>query len=278
MLLIEASQPQSSKVFSEQIAKVKAAAEALPDLFDIVETNRQSSQQITLVDDSLLDRPVFVYGSIQFVRDIKVPIFPGPYGMQGTDYATMTAHIPRKLLKNNDYVFTTWADLNINFMYWCAMLGSNQLFVRPVSDRKPFAGQTVISGEYAHKLNLIHSGSSVTGETLCVVAKSKRVYAEFRFFIVDRKIITHTSYGGFAGTNNIEFGPDIVKPAEDLARVVAEMEWQPDAAYTCDVTVDYTGEASIIELNSLSTAGVYNADVNKLMEAVHSQVLRDYFP
>jgi len=221
------------------------------------------------------DPIVIAYGSIQFVRGLKIPHFA--YGWSGTDWASTSAHIPRHILINSDYNITTWSDLKLNFLWWMERFDSIGLFVRPVSDKKTFAGTTIPRTNYDNYMRALEQTSSVLPETLCVISSIKHLVAEYRFWVVDREIVSSSeAYGPssfFVPVANVV--PDHIYK---FATTITKLDWQPDSCYTLDVGVMKDGSLGVMELNSFCTAGFYDADLVPIVKAVVRQAIRDHNP
>lgn len=278
ILLLEAPNDHSSPAFVESILSVNAGALAIGlDVFH--ESRDRLAQRVPIEEhEELKDRPVIVYGSIQFVRDIKSPIIPGAYGYHGTDWQTMSSYLPRSWLLNSDYMMTTFADLAHDFEWWTNIVDPVGLFIRPNSDKKAFPAQVVPKQFWREEISYMKQLSAIPDETLCVVSGIKTVGDEFRFWIVDRQVVGESHYRNtrdlFKRTSSVA----TPQAARDLAADVARMEWQPDACYVVDICCRPEYEPAIVEMNSFCSAGVYNSDTARILQAVVDQSIRDYYP
>ncbi len=274
ILLLEADQPSSSDIFRWSLFKLKGAATELGirsyDLTRDRVANRVHAPDII----QYIEAPVIAYGSIQFIRALKVPHVA--YGWTGTDWASTSANIPRQLLLNSDHVMTTWGDLSDNFHYWLERIDPLGLFVRPNSDKKIFAGIPIPRKDFEHVINATNQTTSVQRDTICVLSSIKKIHAEYRFFIVDRKVVASSSYYSNWQPMSLQS-----KPPEDavrMAEIVSQLDWQPDSAYTVDVAVLGDNSSRIVELNSFCCSGFYHSDTTAILKAVVSQAIRDFNP
>jgi hypothetical protein len=279
VLLLETPDANSSGVFRSLIQTVKIAALVHKTRVFLVETHRDKIAQKTIVPEWVVQYPTVVFGSLQFCRDIKEPLVPGTYGIQNTDWNSMALNYPRDGLFNNDYRLTTWGDLYDNFDMWSTSFAKNgaDLFVRPVASTKTFSGQVIDRLAYKKMMDDIDATSSVSRTTLCVVASGKSKPIEWRFWIVNREVV------GEACHPYLKLWGHQPAPgyAKDLADLIALLEWQPDSCYTVDIavrTMRGVSEAVVMELNSFSCSGVYNADMVAILSAVVDQALRDFGP
>lgn len=234
---------------------------------EVAKTHRDRIGRFTVFPKIAENRPCFVYGSIQFCRDLK-PMegqYPFVYGGDPS-WIKMTAHVPRKLLLNHDFLMTSWADFVNEFDHWRQHFASDDseasLFVRPSASNKIFAGDLVFD-----KIDImsIDTASAVTNETLCVVASEKDFTQEERYFIGNSEIISGTPVNEI-GKPKLQH---LITP-EILGR------WSPDTMYTLDVCLDANGQLKIVEYNGFSTAGVYFADVEKILTYAVNQTILDF--
>ncbi len=143
------------------------------------------------------------------------------------------------------------------------------IFVRPCSDDKAFAG-LVIDPErlqaWQSQVRSISDGySSLTPETMVLSATPKLMLQELRFFIVDRQVVTGSVYRteGRSHLSRVRDGPAWAY-AEQAARL-----WQPDRAFVLDIAITPVGP-KIIEINSINSAGFYDADLEALVNALEN--------
>jgi hypothetical protein len=124
-------------------------------------------------------------------------------------------------------------------------------------------------------MNSLEKLQHVMPEDLVVAASARNIFRETRFVIVDGEVVSGSTYGW---NGNGDIGLPIDEASIALARAVASNPWQPDRAYTCDVAlVDDAGEkARLIELNSLSCAGLYACDLDKVVAAVSAAALDEW--
>lgn len=278
-ILLEAPAESSSDTFTASIRKVQAAAETLGLYVSF--SRRDPIENEVWVEPELRGRPVIAYGSIQFVKAIKEPIYPGAYGFNGTDWLTMSAHVARTDLLNAQFQMTSWGDFTRHYEWFATnfvgkiMTGKQGLFVRPSSDKKIFPAQVVWVDNYLEDITNIERFSSVISETLCVVSEVCDFGTEYRFWIVNRKVVGYSAYPTFGKPmGKVEEPPkSIIKMAEN----VAKHEWQPDSCYTVDLALNYLNYPKIIEMNSFCCAGVYDSEFTTILEAVVDQAMRDFY-
>ncbi len=114
--------------------------------------------------------------------------------------------------------------------------------------------------------------SSVTNDTIVVLSAPQTILSEHRFFIVNREVVTATQYQKDGKVCLASASP---QQAWDVAQQMADLEWQPDIAYVCDVATTPQG-AKIVELNAMSTSGWYLADIPKLSHAISAAAVAEW--
>lgn len=266
-LLLE--QPQGlNENFDVSLRKMISAASELGT--EIIFGKRERIRNTITFSKSLDPAiPLVAYGSIQFIRNLSVPHFA--YGWSGTDWANVASRIPRNWLLNDDYVMTSWGDLESNFDWWSDKLDSTGLFIRPNSDKKVFAGQPIPRDDASIALPAIRNLTSVMPETICVASSIKYDFTEYRFFIVNRKIVGMSPYSS-QNTN-----PVVPAVAIDFVNLLCQLDWQPDSCYVIDVAVLADNTARLIEYNSMCCSGVYDCEVGPIIQAVLDQSIRDSY-
>ncbi len=145
------------------------------------------------------------------------------------------------------------------------------IFLRPCSGNKTFAGRVIDPESLQIWQNEIRSTSDryspLTPETAVLFATPKRILQELRFFIVDRQVVTGSIYRteGHSLLSRVRDGSAWTY-AEQAARL-----WQPDRAFVLDIALTSNGP-KIIEINSINSAGFYDADLEALVDALENSL------
>lgn len=220
-----------------------------------------------------------LYGSIQFVeqRMRRGSYSPGAY--YSRDRFSCSYYMPRlplELLGNGDGIYLPFSEFARKREQCYRMFGVSQLFIRPNSGAKVFTGLTLDADSDAFELSSLHQLTSVTDDTLILVAPAKNISAEYRFYIVEGKVITASRYMVEGKPSS---SPEIDPECLAVAVQVAANPWQADLAYTCDVGLfDQPGgqEARVVEINAFSTSGLYECDSGALFQAVAAVARKEY--
>lgn len=140
-------------------------------------------------------------------------------------------------------------------------------FVRPVADSKSFTGHVTdwpIFLDWRERvLSLGEDSQQLQPDTPVMVAPVKTILREYRTWVVDGEVVTASLYKvGTQVRSDPQVEDDVLEFARDCVRL-----WQPSRAFCLDVFLGEDG-LKIGEVNNLSAAGFYAADVQKLVAAV----------
>ena len=225
------------------------------------------------------DDPVICYTSLNLARQFQRENHwcPGSYctfkNFECTTYNTYF----NKYLLNKEYVMLSISELIRQKDMIFNLFGiDDTIFVRPNSGSKPFTGCTVKKEE----LSLDYFGFGYYHEDrslLVVISSSKVITDEWRFVICDKKVVSCSHY-----RINGEYFRDVpdckqIYPKElfDYASMVALEEWEPDPIYVMDICRS-NDEYHLLELNSFSCSGLYNADPEPIIRVASERALKDW--
>jgi ATP-grasp domain, R2K clade family 3 len=166
----------------------------------------------------------------------------------------------RGLLLNDDAIVTEFGKL----------APIEPVFVRPCSDCKTFGGFMLepenLQSWREQILGISDGHSTLTADTLVLSATVKEILQEYRFFVVDGRVITGSQYKVSVDLHaNSHCDRSALALAETAARI-----WQPASAFVIDIAITPIG-AKVIEINCLTTSGFYGADVDLLVEALEQK-------
>ena len=221
------------------------------------------------------DQCIVLYGSHQFVKAINPGgrFQPGCLGSnERTRASSYMSNLPLDWFLNREGVFMTWAMFKRRSRELFYEHDTNELFVRPDSGFKTFAGQVVRYGTIDEDIKTLDELSGVMPETMILVNTTQKLQGEFRFVISDGKIIAGSEY---RWDGKLDIRRDWTPECEELAQRVASHEWQVDIAYTCDIAL-LDGDVKVIELNGFSSAGLYACDLDKVVKGVSAAALREF--
>jgi hypothetical protein len=143
-------------------------------------------------------------------------------------------------------------------------------FVRPVEDTKVFAGKVFDVqefGDWQMKVVALGEGDdrSLNAATLVQVSAPKALHHEVRFWIVDGRVVTASSYKvGSSVSYSSQVDSRFVEFASERVDAASSDGWNPVRAFCLDVC-DTPNGLRIVEINTINSAGFYAADVQKLV-------------
>lgn len=143
-------------------------------------------------------------------------------------------------------------------------------FLRPIDDSKYFSGGLYEYDEFAEwQKNVcilkLDYGNSLTPETLIQVEKPRKIYTEYRCWVVKGRIVTMSLYkrGSQVVYENWDGRDDGIQAyAQDRVN-----EWQPAEAFVIDVCETPDG-FKIVEINTINSCGFYAANIPVLVDAL----------
>jgi hypothetical protein len=221
------------------------------------------------------DECTVLYGSIEFVeqRMDAGAYSPGAYYSRESYRCTYyLPTLPNELVGNGRGVYLTFSDFVKRREQIYRLFGVSRLFIRPDSGAKVFTGLCITPENAGFELQSLMKLTQVTDETLILVAPAAEISAEYRFYIVEGKVITGSRY---MVEGKPDQSPETDPQCRAVAELVAQLPWQIDLAYTCDVGL-FDGIAKIVELNAFSTSGLYRCDSVALFTAVAETALQEF--
>jgi hypothetical protein len=184
---------------------------------------------------------------------------PGSFYNENHDYRAWKEHYGEYLL-NADAKVCRLA--NVEHIW-------DKFFIRPCADSKTFSGQVQTWKEFddwKHRVIDLHETyTSLDADTIVSYSSVKYIYREARFFVVDGKITSQSTYKIGSRVNyQSEVPPEMYNFAEKMINI-----WQPARAFVIDIALtdeDY----KIVEINCINSAGFYKIDVQRFVNAIES--------
>lgn len=139
-------------------------------------------------------------------------------------------------------------------------------FIRPADDLKAFSGHVIYSDSFAEWKERVLGVESPTlpPDHPCVVAPVREIAREYRFFVVDGRVVTGSIY---KLGENVVYRADVEDYVTEYAQARVD-EWKPADGFVIDVAAMRDGSLRVIEVNCLNSAGFYACDASKIVQAV----------
>jgi ATP-grasp domain, R2K clade family 3 len=146
-------------------------------------------------------------------------------------------------------------------------------FIRPVEDKKVFAGMVVHGEEIENWKEAIQRYSdgytTLRPETVVGVSNVKEIAMEWRFFVVGGKVVTGSRYKNW-GLSDFRRVDETTGPWEFAQKMVDK--WQPADAFVIDIASpkETPEKYKMVEINCINAAGFYCSDVRAIIEAIEA--------
>jgi len=165
----------------------------------------------------------------------------------------------------------------------------NDAFIRPIDDSKYFAGRVFDADEWNNWAQTIVDGADygngLTPDTKVQICQPTKIIAEYRYWIVDQRVVTRSLYkrGGKVIYSSKDW--DIPRAVDqfvnwvlcydaatmgvsDIAPIGNAYGWRPADAFVLDVCEVAGGGHRIVEINTINSAGFYAGNVTELVLAL----------
>lgn len=233
--------------------------------------------------------PFDVVKIVPFIGDIIPDVNPeGPVFVCGSTamkkLAVRKGWTPGYFDENVDMrsVIENWGDLCLNVDGYIAKIGEvtprayGKFHIRPVDDKKSFAGVVMPWKEFEEwrdKLRAMGKEENSLGtmdiDTEVVISPVQQILAEYRFFIVDGRVVTSSMYK--QGTRVVH-SPNVDRRIDwfvsDLVSSMPPKRWVPCRAFVVDIA-DTPNGLKVIECNSINSSGFYACDMGKFVAAIN---------
>lgn len=204
--------------------------------------------------------PVFVCGSTGLGKVARAKGWKPGYFDENLDYRLLVENYGVHLL-NADARTATLRDLDDV---------ADVIFVRPVGDGKQFAGEVMTRAavlEWRERVIALDGDSTLTtltADDLVVMASPKQIHAEYRFYVVDGRVITGSLY---KRGERVIYSAQFDERVQVFAQARAD-QWQPNRAFCLDVA-DTPNGLKMIEINAINSSGFYACDMGKFVHAIN---------
>lgn len=210
-------------------------------------------------DDDYTGKKVFALGSTSLIAGAqKRGWSPGVIFNENFRYEAWRKNLGAYLL-NFDCVISRFADAKVE----------EKSFMRPCEDLKAFTGQTITSDELISWQKRVAEGEistralQLSSDTPVIVAPIKNILREWRFFVVNKQVITGSQYRTMYGKAvSADVDLDVYSYAQDVVSA-----WQPADCYALDIGETNEG-LGVIEINCFNGSGIYACDMAKAFAAV----------
>lgn len=167
-----------------------------------------------------------------------------------------------------------WINGDGEYAKWGKLIIDEPVFVKPKRE-KFFTGRVILNQEDKEKVQLTTSGVDDENEEIVWVSSPVNLKKEYRFFVINRKLITGSLYKekGQLKTKLVDKKTTVWNYAKNLLE--KDIIQYPDDSFVIDIGIwDYDtdeeyGNYGIVELNNINSSGIYDCDTNAIAKAFH---------
>lgn len=255
---------------------------AFADLLEQLDRQKVCYQIVDLIPfahemspDINVEGPVFVLGSTAMGNVARKKGWKPGYIDENINYHNIVEKYENDAL-NWNCIFATFGEISKAYIPW------SEFFIRPVNDGKSFAG-TVMNvnelDEWIAKIKNLEGDNSYTSITLndeIVISPIQEIYTEYRFFVVNGKVVTGSQYklGNRITYRMLQSGIDL--DVFRFAKMMVQI-WQPNQAFALDIANTPNG-FKVLEINSINSAGFYFCDMGKFIHAIEYMEISNVQP
>jgi len=203
-----------------------------------------NSEQV--IQSFISNEHVMIYGSKAFAEIAKnMELKPGSFMTEQFEFEIFQRKLGNELL-NNEFIIGELSTLHPI---------AEEFFIRPTGNTKLFTGMTVTKKDFLDwQERENREGSPYIGQTL-MIAPLQRIKAEYRFFVVNQKVVTGSSYKvGDKIDVYSKPSPEIIKYAEQIVD-----KFPLAKAFVIDIAETEKG-LKVVEYNNINTSGLYGCD------------------
>jgi hypothetical protein len=219
----------------------------------------------TVIPDLSPEGNVICFGSYSMRHTAKKKgWFPGVFDL-GEKAKDIYSNSWAKHVLNTDTFFCKFED--VGNLASKVIRYDEDFFMRPVLDSKVFAGIVLNFDEYWDWMRKVvvleqDDGSSLRGDTLVQFSSAKKIYSEYRLFVIGGKVITASKY---KQGHTVIYDRNVDQDILDFGQMLVDQEdFAP--AYCLDLCRTQDG-IKIVEVNTVNSCGLYDADVDKIIKA-----------
>lgn len=232
-----------------------------------------------IIDEYYDEECVIVYGSLQFGaalnRNRDCTFIPGVYCKLDSFKCSYYYPFFGDTLLNHQYILLPYWDLLRRKDFIFDTLGRKAcVFVRPDSGFKNFTGNVIHKQNWEKDVPWL-GDYDVDSHTLILVAPYQPVDREWRFVVVDGKIVSGSQYRNASGTKLVEAELDIAAYAQSAVDKAMSAGFTTDRAWCIDIC-ETKESLHVLEIGCFSCAGLYVAPKEPIVREVSRAALEEW--
>lgn len=198
--------------------------------------------------------PTMSFGSYALAEQlIEHGYTPGGFINENLNINVQMEKWGRDAFLNSDAIFSTMGELTNP--------GWDKTFIRPVRDTKAMIARVIEKDNFDFSVQSYFSFHGAEDFEV-LIAEAKEILAEYRLFIVDGKVVSHSLY---KIRDTLRTNPEVPREIIDIAESLCA-QWIPAKAFVMDFAETPTG-FKVLEINNINCAGFYACDIPSIVEA-----------
>lgn len=190
-----------------------------------------------------------------FIQRLKDGLFYNEEKFDQNYYNTL--NLP--LLNDKASYYPVRENLNLTF--------PKDMFIKPSKDQKAFSPGILEAGSTVESFIKSQHFEDFFLDEILIAAPVKEIYSEYRFFVVDGRVITGSMY---KMNGQLLIKEDVPPIIFDCAKEYAKL-YHPDKIFTMDLA-DTPEGIKIVEYNCWNASGLYATDAQKIFFAVQDLI------
>lgn len=203
-------------------------------------------------------KDIIVFGGVSLARAAqKYEWKPGVFYNENHDMEIYSKYYGTHMLNSDGKVISSQDELPEDL--------PDVFFARPTQDTKLFSGGLFSRKGWEENMRAyMELKKGLEHDVRIFVASDKEyIQQEIRCWVVDSKVVTISQYklGILVTAKNLDHEQESIDFAQSMVDI-----YSPSSAFVLDIC-KYQGEYKIVEINCINSAGFYDADMNKLIDA-----------
>lgn len=248
--------------FLEKVSIPYKLVKCVPFTGDIVDSNNEPLELE-------IDGPAIAIGSYSFTNNaLAMGWSPGSWTNENYDYRVWSEKWKGFVLNEPAVVCD----------FSAVPYSKEPFFLRPCADDKVFTGCVYSYDEYAtwrdKVLNLVKDTTTIdlNPDTQVVVAEPKHIVSEYRFVVVDGRVISGSMYKD----KGVGIYKEVSKSETELLEYVNKIvsTWTPSPVFVIDIAL-HNGQYYVLEMGNFNSAGMYHCDIQKIVIAIEDYIHKE---
>lgn len=218
--------------------------------------------------------PLLFFGSIEMTNIVTRHLYecyPVSYSNHTNYLCSNYMTYFGEYLFNDKYAMVSLNELHRQKRFFYDTFGKDSyIFLRPDSGQKTFQAKLLEECDFER----FYISNDMVRHNLVIVSTPKNIKWEGRFIVSKYgEIIAHSTY---RKEGKILRSSAVPKESIELCKKLLDTGYYPDSVFCIDICEDDDGNYWLLELNTFSSAGLYNCDKRKIVQEVSKIAEEDW--